>query len=138
MSINSILAIANENTTTVLISFSNKAEKYTYRCDKCVASQLERGDAVVVTSSTGYTIGTVSEVHEESEISRDSTLDYEWVVSKIDPKIIYAHKEREDTMRKQHAAAERRKIREAITHEYGFADNIIDAQPQASPKSSSN
>jgi len=78
-----IVSLLQENYTTIEVQFRETQQK-TYRYKALKECNIEVDDYVVVNVRDELKIVRVNEVHEYPKIDVDSSIDYKWIVQKID------------------------------------------------------
>lgn len=80
-----IASLLMENLKTVAVSFDvGNRKNYTYK----TTLDLEAGDKVVVeTPSNGFQVVCVVEAHDVPQIAPDSSINYKWIVQKVDTSV---------------------------------------------------
>ena len=82
-----LVAVLNDNITTVKIRFYSGDKLYTYKCPVKIADTLEVGDQVLPEKAgevLGINGGYVAEIDFEADIDPQSRIAYRWVIQKVD------------------------------------------------------
>jgi hypothetical protein len=91
------------------------AKLYTYKCSKDVASELTKGDRVVVpTGENAMAVATVWLVDGAAEIDYNAQFAYRWIVQKVEDQKYRENMQHEADFRKLLVESEKRRQREAI------------------------
>ena len=124
MNYSTAIFIASDEVKTVGVCFNDNGPSYTFK----TTLDLKEGDVVIVENDkahTGHKVVVVTELDSDIDMS-NSTIEYKWVVQKLDTKYIEQTKEVEAQAIKQLKQAERVTRRKQIAEAMGI--NIKDVK----------